>query len=174
MLKNSYGIELGKDVSIQNVPNPVQAVAMLVAGNVEAALSWEPNIISAFEKVPDLRVIFNLGHEYESKQKRAAALFRSGVAQGSLCARDPDIAKRIDATFRDVVNGINADPAGAYAIAAPKLGLKTADMVKAHEAGRLKFLSLSMLQENGRDAIRAAQAYMDEKNPKINPDLFAG
>lgn len=171
VLKNAYGVELGKDMPVQNVPNPVQAVAMVVSGNVDAALSWEPNIISAFEKVPDLKAIFNLGREYESKQKRPLPYFGLAVRKEAI-ARDADLAKRVDATCRDLVAAINADPSEIYGIAAPKLGLKVADMIKAHEAGRLKFLNLSMLNEDGREAIRAAQAYIDEKNPKINPDFF--
>jgi len=171
VLKRAYNVELGKDMPVQNVPNPVQAVAMVVSGNVDAALSWEPNIISAFEKVPDLRAIFNLGHEYESRQKRPLPYFGLALRKEAI-ARDPDLPKRVEATCHDLVAAINANPSEIYGIAAPILHLKVADMMAAHQAGRLKFLSLSMLKEDGREAIRAAQAYIDEKNPKINPDFF--
>lgn len=171
VLKNAYGVELGKDMPVQNVPNPVQAVAMVVSGNVDAALSWEPNIISAFEKVPDLKAIFNLGREYESRQKRPLPYFGLSLRKEAI-ARDPDLPKRIAATCQDLVAGINANPEEIYSVAAPKLNLKVADMMKAHQEGRLKFLNLSMLEDSGREAVRAAQAYIDEKNPKINPDFF--
>lgn len=171
VLKRAYNVELGKDMPVQNVPNPVQAVAMVVSGNVDAALSWEPNIISAFEKVPDLRAIFNLGQEYESRQKRPLPYFGLALRKEAI-ARDPDLPKRVEATCHDLVAAINANPSEIYGIAAPKLNLKVADMLAAHQAGRLKFLSLSMLKEDGREAIRAAQAYINEKNPNVNPDFF--
>ncbi len=171
-LKRTHGIELGTDVPIQNVPNPAQAVAMVVAKNVDAALSWEPNIIGAFAKQPDLRILFNVGHEYEQSQKRPLPYFGLALRQEAI-SRDPDIAKRVDATCRDLVAAVNADPARAYGYAAPKLGLQVADMVKAHETGRLKFLHLSMADPRGRDAVTAAQAFINPQKPPIPADFFA-
>ena len=173
VLKSGYGIELGKDMPVQNVPNPVQAVAMLSSGNVDAALSWEPNIIGAAEKQPDIHSIFNVGREYQLKQGRPLPYF--GLAlRNEIIARDHDLPERIDATCRDLVAAINADPEEIYGIAAPKIGLKVADMIKAHEAGRLRFLNLSMLNDDGREAIRAAQAFIDDKNPTVRADFFPG
>jgi NitT/TauT family transport system substrate-binding protein len=69
LIKEHYGIELGKDVAIQGVDNPAAAVTLVMANRAEGGLSWEPNISAALKRQSGLRTIFNAGESYRERTK---------------------------------------------------------------------------------------------------------
>ncbi|BBU57243.1 hypothetical protein KU6B_35080 [Mameliella alba] len=171
-IANIYGMKLGKDVVVQNVPSPAQAMTLLMAQNVDAALSWEPNVSAAMAKIDTLRPIFNLGDEYHAATGKVLPYFGCAVRDEAI-ERDGDIAGKVHATFAQLMDQINADPMEAFTIAAPHLNLDPEVLMGAHEAGRLKFESYSMLADTGRDLIRQAQAFIDKDGAEIQDGFFA-
>lgn len=171
-LRDLHGIELGEDVTVRNVPSPAQAMTMLLSGNVDAALSWEPNVSAAMFRMEGLRTIFNLGEEYEEKRGAILPYFSIAVREEAL-ARNAEIAKRLHATFALLIDQINANPMEAFEIAAPHLNVDPGVLMGAYEAGRLQFTSKSMLEPEGRTLVRAAQAFVDDQNGAIEDGFFA-
>lgn len=171
VLRNAGGVNLERDMTVQNVPNPAQAVTLLMAENVDTALVWEPNIASAIAKMPGIRVIYNVGHEYEARQGKPLPYFGLATRNEAL-QRDPSLAKRLEATFRDVADGINANPQEAFEMAGPKLALRPSDLLSAHQSGRLRFLTQSMLTDDGRAALQSANEYISGSKERINENLF--
>lgn len=168
-----HGIDLGKDVTVQNVPSPAQAMTLLLAGNVDAALSWEPNVAAAMARAEGLHPIFNLGQQYRAKQGAIMPYFSFAVRDEAL-QRDPEIGARVHATFAQLVDQINADPAEAFAIAAPHLNVEPEVLETAYDSGRLEFLSQSMIAPEGRELVRKVQAFMEPEDGAIGDDFFVG
>lgn len=169
---NIYGLDLGEDVTVQNVPSPAQAMTLLMARNVDAALSWEPNVSASMSKVDSMRPIFNLGEAYQEATGKVLPYFGCAV-RDEAAERDPEIAAKVHATFAQLMEQLNADPMEAFAIAAPQLNLEPEVLMEAHEAGRLKFESYSMIEPEGRELIRDAQAFIDKEDPEISDGFFA-
>ncbi|WP_319825895.1 hypothetical protein [Thalassovita sp.] len=170
-IANIHGMDLGADVTVQNVPSPAQAMTLLMAQNVDAALSWEPNVSSSMAKVDSLRTIFNLGEAYRGATGKVLPYFGCAVREEAI-ERDAEIGAKVHATFALLMEQINADPMAAFEIAAPHLNLDAAVLMGAHEAGRLQFESHSMREAEGRELIRAAQAYIDKDNAEIEDGFF--
>ena len=171
-LRNIYGLEMGEDITVQNVPSPAQAMTLLLAGNVDAALSWEPNVSAAMSKMEGLRTIFNLGDEYRKAQGADLPYFGFGVRHEAI-ERDPDVGARVHATFSQLMDQINADPMDAFKIAAPHLNVDPSVLMGAYEAGRLQFSSQSMLKPEGRAQVRQAYKFVKGEDATIEDAYFA-
>ncbi|WP_458792995.1 ABC transporter substrate-binding protein [Yoonia sp. MH D7] len=171
-LRNIHGIELGEDITVQNVPSPAQAMTLLLAGNVEGALSWEPNVSAAMSRMDGLRSIFNLGREYQDAEGAEMPYFGFALRNEAI-EREADAAARVHATFAQLMDQINADPMDAFTIAAPELNVEPEVLMGAYESGRLDFSSHSMLEPAGRDLVRKTQAFVDAENGEIVDGFFA-
>lgn len=160
VLQDTHGLELGKDIKIQNVPSPAQAMTLLMSGNVDAALSWEPNVSAAMARMKGLQPIFNLGEAYQKSQGLELPYFAIALRDEAV-KRNPEVAKRLNATFAQLSDQINANPMEAFTIAAPELNIEPEVLMRAYEAGRLKFVTHSMLEPQGRDLVRKAQEFAE-------------
>lgn len=159
LLKESNGLELGKDVAIQGVDNPAAAVTLTMANRVEAGLSWEPNISAALSKRPDLRSIFNAGEAYRAKTKLNLPYF--GVAVGREWAKqNPDQVDKIRQTFADCINGINGKPDEAVKLAGGGSGYPSDVMEDAIRSRRLRFRFGSMKEAAERETIVKASEFL--------------
>ncbi|WP_417597344.1 ABC transporter substrate-binding protein [Pararhodobacter oceanensis] len=171
-MQDLYDLELGEDITVQNVPSPAQAMTLLMAGNVDAALSWEPNVSAAMSRMPGLRTIFNLGQEYEEAKGMELPYFAFALRNEAI-ERNAETAALVHATFAQLMDQINADPMDAFTIAAPELNVEPEVLMQAYEAGRLQFSSHSMQQPEGRQLVREAQAFIDADDAEIDDAYFA-
>lgn len=175
VVQDMYHLQLGKDVTLQNVNNPLLAMTLLLAGNVDAALAWEPYITNTLDKNPKLKPLFNLGKIYTKETGKALPYFAFALQTSSM-KKNPDLARRLDATFHDLVAGISAQPEEAFEIAAPKVHMKASALMSAHKAGRLEFLAASMAKPEGQDLIRTAYGFLRRSGGfkgDLNPAFFA-
>lgn len=169
---DTYHIDLGKDVTVQSVANPALTMTLLLAGNVDAGLAWEPYITNTLEKNPKLKSIFNLGEVYEKETKKALPYFAFALRTSAM-KKNPDLAHRLSAAIDDLTAGMIANPEEAFEIAAPHVHMTSAALMAAHKAGRLKFLTASMATPEGQDLVRTAYGFL-RKAGGFKGDLDAG
>ena len=159
LLKELYGLQLGKDVAIQGVDNPAAAVTLVMANRADAGLSWEPNISMALHKRPDLRTIFNAGQAYREQTKHNLPYFAVAVRR-DWAAKNPDQVKRVRHTFADCIDGINEHTEDAVKIAGAGTGYPPEVMTDAIRSRRLRFRFGSMADEAERATIVKAGEFM--------------
>lgn len=173
VIKEVYGLELGKDIYVQNVPSPAQAMTLLMSGNVDAALSWEPNISSAMGRVPGMRVIYNLGESYEKSAGVFMPYFSLALHKDAV-KRNSSIARKVHNTFASINAQINNNPMEAFEIAAPHLSVKPEVLMDAYNAGRLQFKSTSMSNaSDGPALVRKVNRFALSDNAEIDNDFFS-
>lgn len=175
VLRQSAKIDLDKDVHMQNAPNPAGCATLLYAGNVDAALTWEPVISDAIAKEPSLRSIFNVGQVYRRTTRGVLPYFCVAVRTDAL-KKGPGIAQRIAGVFGDCAAYINHDTSQAFATAAVKTGLPATIMHTGYDSGRLTFAAYSMGAPSGRKVITSAYDYMHARgmfDKPLSSDFFA-
>jgi NitT/TauT family transport system substrate-binding protein len=165
------GITLGEDVEVQNVPSPFEALTLVMSGNVDAGVSWEPSVSIAMARDEKLRPIFNLGEAYKEANGLDMPYFGFAVRQEAL-DRDAEIAAKLQATFGTLAEQMNANPMEVFELTAPALKTEASVLMSAYEAGRLEFTSEAMSSDAGRASIRTAQAFLDEADANIDDSFF--
>lgn len=168
VIRDLWGIELEKDVAVENVPNPAQAITMLMANRADAALSWEPNISAGLARVPEMIPIFNLGAAYRSARRRALPFFAYAV-QASLVHNRPDVVARITKSYADCMDSIMANPRDAIALATPKMDLDPHVLGMAFESGRLRLKAEPMTNADTRQTIGDANEYLRKAGGLTTP-----
>lgn len=159
IVQDVVGLDVEKDMKIQNVTNPATAVTLLRAGSVDGALSWEPNITNVMKDAPNLHVIFNAGDAYKSKYGQDLPYFGVAVSD-SLLKKDPKIAERLDGAFKDCINGILADVPGAVKVVGERTGFAPDVLQEAIASKRLSFKFSSMRDEAGRKSVDTAAKFL--------------
>lgn len=173
IIKELTGTDLDTMMKVQNVDNPAAAVTLVMANRADAALSWEPNISSAINKVPDMRVLYNTGEEYRKRIGLDLPYFGVGVRADAL-ARDPGIAAKLDRVFADCVNGILGNVEEAIGLVGGKAGIPAEVLRLALGSGRLQLKHLSMADPKGREAVTTAANFLlkNELLPRPLDDKF--
>lgn len=156
LIRALHGLELEKDITVQNVPNPAQAVTMLMANNVPAALAWEPNVSIGMAKDKSIKPIFNFGEGYRNKTKEDLPYF--GIAVRRPILKD-DIGKRISDTISECINGIKSNPHEALDLAAKRLKVEPATLYTAYDSKRLRFIGGRMNNAADRKLVVDAAAF---------------
>lgn len=156
LIRALHGLELEKDITVQNVPNPAQAVTMLMAGNAPAALVWEPNVSIGMARDKTIKPIFNFGEGYRQKTGADLPYFGIGVRKDVLKG---DLAARIAASIAECVAAIKSNPAEALDLAAKKLKVEPAILQSAYHSKRLRFLGGSMNKAEDRNSVVNAATF---------------
>jgi NitT/TauT family transport system substrate-binding protein len=176
VLQDRTKIELGKDVTVQNVPSPAQAITLVAAGTTDAGLSWEPNVSIGMAQIPGLKSIFNAGEAYQQMKGQVLPYFSFAVRSDRL-NRTPDLGKRLSAAFRDCIAGIIASPDEAIAVSAAKMQVAPAIIRDALSSKRLDFRADSMTDPAGRKLVADAFSYMQSRGSlqgkALGDDFFA-
>jgi NitT/TauT family transport system substrate-binding protein len=147
-----YGIDLQKEATVQTVDHPLAGVTLVLADRADAALAWEPSVTMGMSKDQKLRVLLNMGETYRQHEK--AEMPYLGLAiRNEAVERHPGIGARLQALFADAVIAMNADPGAAYHAAERAMGLPPDILLRATEAGRLKYRFASMVDAAERRAV---------------------
>ena len=155
LLKDINGLDIEKDMNVQNVDNPAAAVTLVMIDRADAVLVWEPNTSAALARSTDIRVLYSAGDEY--RKKTGAELPYFGVAvRKELLARMPDVARRLDAAFAECVSGIMQDVDAAVDLVGQNAGVDQEVLRAAMKSGRLQFRHFSMADPAGRASVTAA------------------
>jgi len=160
LIRAIYGLELEKDITVQNVPNPAQAVTMLLAGNAPAALAWEPNVSIGMSKDKSIKSIFNFGEGYRSKTGEDLPYFGIAVRRPILTA---GVSERIADTISECITSIKANPHEALDLAAKKLKVEPEALHAAYDSKRLRFIGGNMRNQADRKLVVDAAKFC-EKN----------
>jgi NitT/TauT family transport system substrate-binding protein len=155
LMKKQYGIDVDKDLTLQNVQNPSAAMTLLLAGNVDGALSWEPYISTTLQKDNSLRPIFNVGTSYKELTGEPLPYF-SCVIRDEVLKRNPDVGRRIAAAFAECCDSLTANRKEAFVETAPRAKLDLWVLNNAFDNGRLQFLGSSMAEPEGRRMMKTA------------------
>ncbi len=176
VLQDVHKLELGRDIAVQNVPSPAQSITLVAAGNVDAGLSWEPNISIGMAQIPGLKPIFNVGEAYRSTRGEVLPYFAFAVRSERL-KQSPDLAARLAAAFRECIDAIMTHPEEAFAISAAKMQVAPAVLLDGFAAKRLDFRADSMTDPAGRKLVTGAFDYLQARGAfepkKLGDDFFA-
>ena len=172
LIKERYGLELGRDVEIQGVDNPAAAVTLVMADRASGGLSWEPNISAALHRRPDLRTIFNAGQAYREQTQLDLPYFGVAVLR-DWAKQNPDLVKGVRQTFADCIAGINKKPQDAVDAAGAGSGFAPEIMTDAIASHRLNFSFASMADAKDRATLMKAGDFM-QRNGLLTKPLDAG
>lgn len=173
VLKELEKFDVESDMRVQNVDNPAASVTLVMANRADAGLSWEPNISVGLSKVPDMRVVYNVGKEYAKKVGLDLPFF--GVAiRKELAERDPSIPGKVDRMLADCIVGMTGDLDEAVEIAGAGSGIPPDVFKAAIRSNRLEFKHISMANEKGRESIKKASGFLARNKflPRIVDDGF--
>lgn len=158
-IKELIGFDIESEIKVQNVDNPAASVTLVMANRADAGLSWEPNITVGLNRVPDMKVLYNVGQEYRAKLGRDLPFFGIAIRKEA-AARDPDLARRLDQAFAECLAGITGNIDEAVAIAGANSGTPGPLLKLAITSGRLQFKHVSMGDDEGRDSIKKAGEFL--------------
>lgn len=159
VIREFDGIDLEKHVQIQSSDNPMAPLSMLMADRADAALSWETSVSAALLRRPDLKVIYNVGDAYRAKTGRELPYFGI-VVRKELTAKDPTIGAKLNRVFKDCIDGINANTAGAIESAGKNTYLPPEVLKTAFGSGRMRFSYISTLDDEGRKTFLTASEFL--------------
>jgi NitT/TauT family transport system substrate-binding protein len=159
VVKDLAGIDIETAMKVQNVDNPAASVTLVMANRADAGLSWEPNISAGIKKVPDLRILYNVGEEYKKKVNLDLPYFGVAVRKEAI-ARDPSIVAKLNAAFAECLAGITGNVEEAVNIVGARTGIAPEIMSLAISSNRLQFKHISMADDKGRETIRTASAFL--------------
>lgn len=165
LIRATQGMELEKDITVQNVPSPAQVITMLMARNTAAGLAWEPNVSIGLARDKALKPIFNFGEGYRNKMKEDLPYF--GIAaQQKMLKSAPDLGRRISAAFSDCASAIRADPSEAIELAAKKLKVEPAILRNGFDSGRFRFIGGRMEDRSDRKLVEDAANFFLKNGAK--------
>jgi NitT/TauT family transport system substrate-binding protein len=159
VVKELKGIDLESYAVVQNVDNPAASVTLVMANRADAGLTWEPNVSVGIKRVPDMRVLFNVGEEYRSRTKLDLPYFGVAVRKEAV-ARDASLVTRLNKAFAQCIDGIIGNTADAVAIAGANSGIPASVLQLAISSRRLEFKHVSMQADEGRRTIVVANEFM--------------
>lgn len=175
VLKEAQNFDLEKEVKVQNVTNPAASVALLRAGSVEGALSWEPNVTRGIVEDPSLDVVFNAGRVYKEKFGVDLPFFGVSV-RNSLLEKDPKAGARVEGVFRDCIKIIIDDPKAAVAIVGDKAGIGEKVLQEALSSQRMHLQFMSPSDTSTRKALISASEFFARNKlleASVKEDFFA-
>lgn len=156
-------INLGKDISVQNAPNPPATIALLAGQRADAALTWEHSLSLGLHKVKGTEVFLNVGEYYKAHTKRDMPYFCVAVNTNVIKKLPKDAVSRIAAAYTDNLNWI-MHHRDDYAARAKKLKIDPAVIKTAMDSGRLDLKMRSMSDEKNRsDVLYAAKLLQKTK-----------
>jgi NitT/TauT family transport system substrate-binding protein len=159
LLKDAFGLDLSKDVTIQGVDNPAAAITLVMANRADAGLSWEPNISAGLARDRNLRPIFNAGEAYRRLTNLMFPYFAVGVRE-EWASRNPDAAHNVRQVFASCLAGLNGDTENAVRIAGSQTGFAPEVLADAITSRRLRFVYASMADEVERRGVVKASEFL--------------
>lgn len=159
IIKEAYGFDIETEATIQNVDNPAGAVTLALAGRVDAALSWEPNISTGLARRPDLRVIVKAGEVYRGFAKTDLPYFGVAVRQ-ELVDAHPGLPGKIGQLFDEALTGINSDMSKAIDLFGANTGVSPEIFKDAMTSRRLAFDYRPMSDPAARQSIVAGSEFL--------------
>lgn len=147
-LKKFSGIELEKDVSVQNIQNINAGVTLVAADRADGTLVWEPGLATGLKMMPGARILMNVDDYLKQHTGRAGPYFALSMQEATL-KRDPDAAKRLTDAYLELFDYVGKHT-DEFAEMGKVQDLDPAIMRDAMDSGRLKLQMRPMAAENNR------------------------
>ncbi len=167
-LLSHYGMVPGTDLTVENAGSPVEAMQMLLAGRVDAALAPEPACTAAvmMGKLAgkDIRRVIDVQAVWGEVTGKEPVLPQAGLAlTDALTAAAPQLADDLQVLLETAADKVNADPAGAAKTAA--LSLDFPEPVLAASVATSNLVAIR--SGHARPAIEAMLSALAEIDPTI-------
>lgn len=159
VLSEFSNIDIEASSTIQSVTNPAASVSVLRAGSAAAGLTWEPNVSNGMAEDPRIQSIFNVGETYTAATGGGVLPYFGVAVRNELLARDPGVGAKIDAMFKDCIDGITGDVEAAVNIVGETTGFRPEVLTEAIASRRLHFVYASMTDPAARDNLRGAAEF---------------
>ncbi len=159
ILESYSGMKLEKDIEVQNAPNPVATLSLVMAKRADAALTWEPSLSLGLKKLPGSRVFFNVGEYYKSHAGRVFPYMCLALRSDTV-ARHPDLPKRVIATYGELFELMGNNLEEAATLTAAKTKMSVPVLMEAFNSGRMRFEMRSMGDAEHRADVQALADYM--------------
>lgn len=159
VIKELDGIDIETSMKVQNVDNPAAPITLVMANRADAGLSWEPNISVGLTREPGMKVIYNVGSEYQKKFGVDLPYFGVAVRKEAV-ARDPQLVARLNKAFADCLKGITGNVDEAVEIAGANTGLPVEVLKLAISSGRLQFKHVSIGDDEGKRTLKVAADFL--------------
>lgn len=173
MLKKYSGIELEKEVAVQNVPNPPATVSMVAASRADAGLIWEPGISQALAQIPGARVLITIQDYLKQTIGRGGPYFSLAVRE-ELLKREPGVAPRLVDMYTQLFKYISANPT-EYQKMGEAQKLDPAILKVAMDSGRMAFSMQPMSDAGNREEVRVLASILTEAGQfpsKLSNEFF--
>lgn len=140
-LLRHHGIE-DKDVAVTYVSTPVEAVQLLLAGRVEAAMVVEPAASAAVlrgrKAGKQINRVIDITEQWAEMTGGPAVLPMAGLAvTGAVYQDAPELVDPLRVALRSALTEVQADPVAAAANAAEPLGLPAPVVIESIPNSRL-------------------------------------
>ncbi|MEP9355840.1 ABC transporter substrate-binding protein [Xanthobacter sp. KR7-65] len=175
LIKERYGLELGRDINVQGVDNPATSMTLILADRADGGLSWEPNVSAALARRSNLNLIFNAGSAYREISDGSELPYFGIAVRADFAERYPQEVARIRTTFERCINGIIGDPGEAVGIVSDKTGFPAPVLLDALKSRRLSFRFGSMTAPEERAAVVKAGEFLKRNGllkKSIDPAFF--
>ena len=174
-IKEFDGLELEKDINVQNAPNPPGTVALVAGNRADAALTWEQSLSLGLDMVKDSRVFANLGDYYTEHTKRSMPYFAIGMHQSGIDRMPKGSVAKLVGLFDDLAKWINGN-VDAYSARATRIEVQPKVIKTAIESGRLKFQMRSAADPKNREDVLVAAELLTKAGMfprKLDEGIFA-
>jgi NitT/TauT family transport system substrate-binding protein len=136
IIRKVAGLDPDKDIQIISGIAPADMpVALFVAREVDAGITWEPFASQAEAKFKNARVLYDAAAEWKKNNRKSKNFYPTNVviARQSFIDQHPDELKRFLAAYVETIDFINKQPKEANEIISKELKLETAIIVNARK-----------------------------------------
>lgn len=163
-----YGLEPGKDITIETTGSPIEAMQMLMAGRVDAVLAPEPACTGAIMMGKlagkDIRRVIDVQAVWGEVTGKEPVLPQAGLAlTDALAAASPGLGDGLQAALEVAAEKVNADPENAAKVAGPSLDFP--EPVLAASIATSKLVAIRAAQ--AREPIETMLSTLADSDPDI-------
>ncbi|MFZ5826705.1 MAG: ABC transporter substrate-binding protein [Bacillota bacterium] len=171
-LASQHGLNPEKDMNLQYVSAPTEAMQMLLAGRAQAAVLHEPASTAAMvqgqQKGLKVRSVLDLQQEWGKVTGRAPRIPQAGtMIMGHLVKARPDLAAQLQSGLVSAAEWIAANPSAAAELGTAHLGGLKAPIIQ-------KSLARTPIQVIPAAEAREELEFFFSRLLELSPDLIAG
>ena len=171
-LASQHGLNPEKDMNLQYVSAPTEAMQMLLAGKAQVAVLHEPASTAAMvqgqKKGLKVHSVLDLQQEWGKVTGRAARIPQAGtMIIGNLAQTHPDLVAQLQSGLDSAADWIAANPSDAAKLGAAHLGGLQAPIIE-------KSLARTPIEVVPAADVREELEFFFSRLLELSPDLIAG
>lgn len=151
-MKEFDGLDVEKDMQVQNAPNPPATVTLVAGERADAALSWEHSLSAGLHKVPGSKIFMTVGEYYKKHTNREMPFFAIFMRADWIDKQPKGAVERVVASFDDLFKWVHGNEADFIQRAA-ELKIEPEVMKMALGSGRMRFDTRPLAVEKNREEV---------------------